>query len=187
MLKSERNSEDLAQSPTNRTNNLDILHLDSEKHNKMTTTSFNRSAVFAYIIFFFLGIGNLLPFFAFVIAQAYYANKFCTTVFNESFESFISIFYNMSQPLGLLYTIKYKNSLSTGAQVVYPLIVYAILFAFTTLFVLIKNMKGDSLFAITLICAFMCGLMSAIMNGGLFGLTGIVCWPLDLLTDVYGN
>lgn len=106
------------------------------------SSSFKRSRIFAYICFFFLGIGSLLPFYAFVTANAYYAAKFCGTLFEDSFSSFISISYNVSQPLGLLYTIKYKNFLSTKSQVIYPLIVYSILFSLTTFFVLIPDVKG---------------------------------------------
>lgn len=128
----------------------------------------------AFAIFFILGLGNLLPWNAFITASSYYQNRFCGTMYENSFESYFSMFYTVSQPLGLLATIIFKKRITTKALVLYPLIVYTSVFILTTILALIPSVPQALLFAITLLSTFACGLCGAIMNGGLFGLSGIL-------------
>lgn len=128
----------------------------------------------AFIIFFVLGVGNLLPWNAFITASTYYKNRFCGTAFENSFESFFSMFYTVSQPIGLLATIFFKNKFTTKALVLYPLMIYTAIFILTTVLVLVPNIPQELLFSLTLISTFLCGLCAAVMNGGMFGLSGIL-------------
>lgn len=128
----------------------------------------------AYFIFFCLGIGSLLPWNAFITAATYYSTRFCNESFENSFESFFSMFYTASQPLGLLFTIYYKKNFSSKRFVRVPLLIYTFLFFWTTMFVLMKSFPAKALFGVTLIFTFICGLCSSIMNGGLFGISGIL-------------
>jgi solute carrier family 29 (equilibrative nucleoside transporter), member 1/2/3 len=128
----------------------------------------------ALVIFFILGLGNLLPWNAFITASSYYESRFCNTTYEDSFESFFSMFYTVSQPIGLLLTIYFKKKVTTKALVHYPLVIYSAIFILTTIMVLIPSIPKAILFSITLISTFLCGLCGAIMNGGLFGLSGIL-------------
>jgi equilibrative nucleoside transporter 1/2/3 len=128
----------------------------------------------AFIIFFVLGVGNLLPWNAFITASTYYKNRFCGTAFENSFESFFSMFYTVSQPIGLLATIFFKKKFTTKALVLYPLMIYTAIFILTTVLVLVPSIPQELLFSLTLISAFLCGLCAAVMNGGMFGLSGIL-------------
>lgn len=128
----------------------------------------------AFVIFFVLGVGNLLPWNAFITASNYYQARFCGTSFEKSFESFFSMFYTISQPLGLIATIIFKKRVTTKSLVLYPLLIYTGIFVLTTVLVLISSVPATGLFAITLFSTFACGLCGAIMNGGLFGLSGIL-------------
>jgi len=127
-----------------------------------------------YAIFFWLGVGNLLPWNAFVTAQPYYKSRFCDSVFNNSFENFFSIFFTVSQPIGLILLIRYNKALTINQQVLLTLAAYAILFLLTAALVLVPNVASTELFAITLASTFCCGFCGAIMNGGLFGLAGML-------------
>lgn len=133
-----------------------------------------RDELLAYIIFFCLGVGSLLPWNAFITAASYYQRRFCNEAFENSFESYFSMFYTASQPLGLLFTIYYKKNFTSKSFVSIPLIIYTFIFVWTTLFVLLHKFPARLLFGITLICTFICGICSSVMNGGLFGISGIL-------------
>lgn len=128
----------------------------------------------SYCIFFWLGVGNLLPWNAFVTAQPYYKARFCDTQFNNSFENFFAIFFTVSQPVGLFLLIQYNKVFSINTQVIATLVIYTSLFILNTIFVSVTSVPPTSLFAITLASTVCCGFSGAIMNGGLFGLAGML-------------
>jgi hypothetical protein len=128
----------------------------------------------AFIIFFILGVGNLLPWNAFITASSYYQNRFCGTPYENSFESYFSMFYTVSQPVGLLATIYFKRHFTTKTLVLYPLILYTVVFVVNTILVTATSFSQVGLFTLTIISTFLCGLSSSVMNGGLFGLSGIL-------------
>lgn len=148
------------------------LSFKSDGFNEIISS--NNDKWLAYLIFFWLGVGNLLPWNAFITAQSYYSSRFCNTVFNNSFENFFSIFFTFSQPVGLFVTIRYSKHYTIDSQVIYPLVMYSIVFFLTTIFVVIQMIPSYCLFSLTLISAFVCGLTGAVMNGGLFALASLL-------------
>jgi MFS family permease len=128
----------------------------------------------AYAIFVILGIGSLIPFQAFITSSSYYLARFCGTTFSNSFESFFIMFYTASQPIGLWITILYQDNTSIRSLVLYPLIIYSTVFILITLLVVITATSADVLFSLTLIGISFCGFCGALMNGGLFGLSGLL-------------
>jgi hypothetical protein len=128
----------------------------------------------AYAIFVILGIGSLIPFQAFITSSSYYLARFCGTSFANSFESFFIMFYTASQPIGLWITILYQDNTSIRSLVLYPLIIYSTVFLLITLLVVITATSADVLFSLTLIGISLCGFCGALMNGGLFGLSGLL-------------
>lgn len=127
-----------------------------------------------YFILLALGIGNLLPFNAFIASAAYYKVKFCSTEFHSSFENFFAITYTVAQPIGLFLTLMLENRISVRSLVLYPLLVYAFIFALNSIFIAVNSIPAANLFALTLMSTFLCGLAGAIMNGGLFALSGML-------------
>lgn len=136
--------------------------------------SVHEGETFAYLCFFVLGLGNMFPWYAFVTAAPYYEGQFCNTMIERSFLSFFSMTYSASQPLALLVNICYVKRFSIQTLVRYPLLVFTIVFFITTILVLLPSVPALALFALTLVSLFICGIASAIMNGGLFALTGIL-------------
>lgn len=123
----------------------------------------------AYVIFFLMGVGNLLPWNAFITASKYFSDRFCNTEFSDQFESFFSLSATGAQCFVLFFVVKYQKDMSWNHQVVYPLLVNAFCFSLTTLFVVV-TMTGNALFGITLFLVLITGCMSAIQGGGIIAL-----------------
>lgn len=128
---------------------------------------------FAYCLFFFLGLGNLLPWYAFITAESYYSQRFCGGQFADTFENFFSICYSIAQPIGLIISLFYGKYISLQRQVRIPLYAFAAIFIFTTISVCV-DIPVSPLFYITLLSCFLVGFNGAVMNGGLFGISGIL-------------
>jgi equilibrative nucleoside transporter 1/2/3 len=123
-----------------------------------------------YAIMFYEGVGNLFPWNAFITASNYYGQRFCGTSFEGNFENFFSITYTLSQTIGLALSVVYQNKLSLRSKIVYPLTCWSLVFLFTTVLVTIDDIDPTLLFWLTLISACLCGLLGAVLSGGLFGL-----------------
>ena len=133
----------------------------------------NDAGGFAYAIMFCQGVGQLFPWNAFITASLYFGERFCTTPFRYDFENYLSISFTASQTIGLAFTILYGSRLSYHDKIVYPLIIYCVLFGLTTTLVLVNNINGNLLFWLTLIGCIGCGTSGAFLNAGFFGLSGI--------------
>lgn len=159
----------------------------------------------AYFIMFYLGVGNLFPWNAFITASSYYAQRFCGTSFESTFENYFSIFYTLSQTIGLALAVMYSEKLTLRQKVVPPLVSYSIIFAITTALVCITTVDPTLLFFLTLLSACLCGLCGATLSGGLFslgamfpaaytgalmngqGLAGLIVSVSALLTSLAGS
>ena len=98
--------------------------------------------------------------------------KFCGTSFSENFENFFSVSFMLAQTIGLTFAILYQHRIPLIKRIYVPLSVYAIVFLFTTTFVVIK-MPANTLFFVTLLSAFLCGLCGSVLSGGLFGYAAV--------------
>lgn len=127
----------------------------------------------AYFILFFLGLGNLLPFQAFITAESYFKDRLCGSSWKNNFEIYFNTGYNIAQPLGLFISLGYGRFYSKQAQVRIPLIIYTIVFTCTMILSLL-DINQNLLFYLTLICNFICGLVGSIMNGGLYGIAALL-------------
>jgi equilibrative nucleoside transporter 1/2/3 len=142
----------------------------------------SNSETLAYGIFCLLGIGNLLPWFVLTNAVLYYQRRFCSEPFEDSFESYYSVAYNVMQPIGLLFTIYLQNryhhpdqiTKNSRSLIFIPLLIYTSLFVINTAIVLAPVVDAKALLVVTIITALLCGGCSAVMNGGLFGLAGML-------------
>lgn len=139
----------------------------------------------AYAIMFYEGIGNLLPWNAFITAAAYFKGRFCGTPLEDSFENYFSFSFTISQTIGLAISIGIQDRLTLKSKVVYPLIVYSLLFALTTGLVAV-SMDATALFWITLLTTVLCGLCGATLSGGLYGL-GAMLPPAYIAAVMSGN
>ena len=87
----------------------------------------------AYFIMFYLGVGNLFPWNAFITASTYYAERFCGTSFEDTFENYFSLTYTLSQTIGLALAILFQDRLTLKQKISYPLMLYAVIFGVTTM------------------------------------------------------
>lgn len=127
-------------------------------------------AYIVYFIMFWEGVGNLFPWNAFITASSYYAQRFCGTSFEDSFENYFSITYTLSQTIGLAIAVVIQERLTMQQKIAYPLMLYSVIFGITTLLVTIQDMDASLLFYLTLISAFLSGSVGAVLSGGLFSL-----------------
>lgn len=124
----------------------------------------------AYYIMFYLGVGNLFPWNAFITASTYYSMRFCGTAVEDSFENYFSTAYTLSQTIGLALSIQHEHRFSLQQKIAQPLVLYASIFAVTSALVLVINIDPMILFGLTLISACLSGLVGAMFSSGLFGL-----------------
>ena len=125
----------------------------------------------AYFILLLEGLGNLFPWNVFITASTYYASRFCGTSFESNFENFFSVSYTVAQTIGLAFSVVYSEKFTFRTRIITPLTFYCFVFALTTIFVLIP-FPSTLLFWITLLSTTLCGLLTASLSGGLFGLAG---------------
>jgi equilibrative nucleoside transporter 1/2/3 len=126
----------------------------------------------AYKIMFYEGLGNLLPWNAFITASAYFANRFCGTQFEYDFENYFSFTFTISQTIGLAFSILFQDKLTLNQKIIPPLICYSVIFAITTILV-VFDVNSQFLFWLTLGSLVLCGFCGAVLSGGLFGLGAI--------------
>lgn len=123
-----------------------------------------------YMIMFYQGIGNLLPWNAFITAAGYFSTRFCGTSYVTNFENYFSFSYTVSQTIGLALSVIYQDKISLKNKIIVPLVFYTIIFFLNTVFVVIDDMSSQALFGLTLLSTSLCGLCGATLSAGLFGL-----------------
>ena len=127
----------------------------------------------AFVILFVQGVGNLFPWNAFYMASSYYYRRFCTTPYAGDFEDYFNFIFSITGVIGLMMTIYYGNRLSHHVKIVYPLVIYALMFVLTTVLVLVPDVKGLSLFWVTIFSVFCCGIAASFLNAGFFSLISL--------------
>lgn len=128
---------------------------------------------FAYIIVVILGLSSLFPWNVFITASSYFQVRFCGTPYRDSFENYFSLAYTLSNSTGLALSVIYQQYFTFHAKVIFPLCCYGMLFALTTILVLMP-IDRLALFWITLISTALCGVFGSFLSAGLFGLGAIL-------------
>lgn len=160
---------------------------------------------FAYMIVTFQGLANLFPWNAFITASGYFSTRFCGTPYDTSFEAYFSFAATAFQTVGLALSVVYQERFSLHSRIIYPLLMYGVIFAVTTLLVLAKKFDGDPLFWTTIVSVTLSGICGAVLSGGLFSmsavfppsytaalmtgqaLAGVVVSSSDMLTSIAGK
>jgi hypothetical protein len=158
------------------------LCIDAEMHERKVSDSFiaddsssptKAHNTMAYAILLLLGIGNMLPWNAFITAKSFYEARLCGSAFRSSFENYFVLCFEFAQPLGLFVSLFHGHWISAQDQVRYPLIIYSSIFFIITITAGV-DIAAIPMFWMTVIFTFCCGFSSALMNGGLYGLSGIL-------------
>lgn len=147
----------------------------SERDSGLDASSFVPSDTgnFAYAIMLYLGLANLFPWNAFITAAVYFGTRFCDTPYANSFESYFSFCGTTFQTLGLALSVVYQERFTLHSRIVYPLLVYSLIFSVTTVLVLVPGFNGAPLFWLTSFCVTLTGLCGAVLSGGLFSMSAV--------------
>ena len=129
----------------------------------------------AYTIFYLQGIGQLFPWNAFITATSYYKSRFCGSPHARDFENYFSVTYMLSNLAMLALMLGYGHlfQATIKARIVYPLMAMAGVFLITMILVLVQGMDQSALFVFTNICTSLCGLLTSLYQGGMFGFAGL--------------
>ncbi|XP_019394188.1 PREDICTED: equilibrative nucleoside transporter 3 [Crocodylus porosus] len=142
----------------------------------------------AYIIFFILGTGSLLPWNFFITAKQYWMYKLqnCSAQAAEGqgisdlrdfFESYISIASTVPSVLCLIGNFLLVNRVSATVRILSSLAVMLTVFLVITVLVKVDTSTWtEFFFAITIICVVIISAASTIFTSSLFGLSG--CFPM---------
>ncbi|XP_053168900.1 equilibrative nucleoside transporter 3 isoform X2 [Hemicordylus capensis] len=143
----------------------------------------------AYIIFFLLGTGSLLPFNFIVTAKHYWIYKLqnCSeqpppaeqgaSDIRDFFESYISVASTVPSLLCLIGNFLLVNKISARVRILSALVVMLAVFMVLTVLVKVDTSSWTSwFFVITIICVVVISCAATIFSSSIFGLTG--CFPM---------
>jgi len=129
----------------------------------------------AYAIFYLQGIGQLFPWNAFITATSYYKSRFCGSSHSIDFENYFSVTYMLANLIMLALMLRFSHSVTASikARIVYSLVAMSALFLLTMLVVLVRHVDQYTLFFFTNLCTSLCGLLTSVYQGGMFGFAGL--------------
>uniref|UniRef100_A0A8D0HJW7 Solute carrier family 29 member 3 n=1 Tax=Sphenodon punctatus TaxID=8508 RepID=A0A8D0HJW7_SPHPU len=143
----------------------------------------------AYIIFFLLGIGSLLPWNFFITAKQYWIYKLqnCSDQLSPAeqgasdlrdfFESYISIASTVPSVLCLIGNFLLVNRVPASVRILFSLAVMLAVFVVITVLVKVDTTSWTQhFFALTIVCVAVVSSASTIFTSSIFGLTG--CFPM---------
>ena len=128
----------------------------------------------AYISFFLLGIGMLLPWNFFINADSYFKDKLKNNKNDmKMFESAFSICSQIPCGIALVLNLYLTNRVSRNGRVIATLVISTICFITTTILVNVNTVSWTTkFFAITLVSVAIINFCSGIFQGTIFGIAG---------------
>lgn len=128
----------------------------------------------AYIIFYLLGIGCLLPWNAFIMLDAYFQKKLgASSKFEHNVLAYFSTGYQLCNILLLVFASRVVNKIPTEYRIGVPLIINFI--TFVAILCMVKApITGDSFFYYTFSLVILSAATSSFFQGGLFGLASMM-------------
>eukprot|EP00128_Syssomonas_multiformis_P000083 Colp12_sorted_trinity150504_noHs@27466 len=128
----------------------------------------------AYWIFFIQGIGMLFPWNMFINGESYFRDRFEGSKFETNFENYFTSVFQASNIIVLFLVMKIQHKLNVRSRIMYPLLVQLAVFIVTTVLVKLPDLDQTSFFGITMVCVAVAGSATAFLQGGLFGLSGVL-------------
>ena len=128
----------------------------------------------AYISFFLLGIGMLLPWNFFINADQYFKDRLKTNADDlKMFESAFSICSQIPCGIALVLNLYLTNRVSRNGRVIATLVISTICFIITTILVNVNTVSWTTkFFAITLASVAIINFCAGIFQGTIFGIAG---------------
>lgn len=135
-----------------------------------TETPADKGCFSVYWILFLQGCGMLFPWNAFITASSYFKARFHGTIFENNFENYFSISYQVVNVFGLLLALSLRHRLRQRTKIIWPLLVFFIIFACTTILVLLSELNGLLYFWLSILSVTFCAFFGALLSSGIFGL-----------------
>ena len=125
-----------------------------------------------YKIFFLQGLGMMFPWNVYITAQSYYKHRFADTAHASNFTFWFSTSFQIANIVGLALAVYYGSKFNMRFSVAFPMIVNCLVLVSTTSLVETNHMSAQVLFILT--CGFVatCGVCTALLQLGIFGLAG---------------
>lgn len=129
-----------------------------------------------YFLLFFQGLGVLFPWNTFITSKPYFDRRMCGSSLTDYYYNFFTFSYQATNLLGLVLCVKYQHMYPLKTRVLAPMSATAVIFIYISICVLIppESMGPLVVFLPTLFCTTLAGACSAIIQGGLFGLAGML-------------
>jgi len=124
----------------------------------------------AYVIFFILGVGSLLPWNMFITAHDFYSTRFKGTNYATNFENYFSITYMIVNTIFVTIALRFPSSLSFSWPLVISLVVVGISMAISIILALLPKLSGDICFYITIVAISMTGCSTAFLSNSIFAI-----------------
>eukprot|EP00795_Rhopilema_esculentum_P013540 gene13540-4426_t len=130
----------------------------------------------SYIILYILGFGTLLPWNFFITANSYFKKKLEKRPdFQISFQNYFSVAAMVPNVLMMLLNIFYLHRLNRKLRIGLSLVFMLAIFVITTSLVLVDTESWTgSFFGITLFSVVFINICSAVLQGSVFGLAGML-------------
>ena len=125
-----------------------------------------------YKIFFLQGLGMLFPWNIYITAQSYYAHRFEHTPNEKTFTFWFSTWFQVANILGLGVAVYYGHKFNMRFSVAVPMVINAIVLMGTTALVKVGTVTAEDVFLITCGSVIVCGICTALLQLGIFGLAG---------------
>ncbi len=125
-----------------------------------------------YKIFFLQGLGMMFPWNVYITAQSYYKHRFEDSTHQSNFTFWFSTSFQIANIVGLALAVYYGSKFNMRFSVAFPMVVNCIVLIATTSLVETHGISADFLFLLT--CGFVatCGVCTALLQLGIFGLAG---------------
>ena len=125
-----------------------------------------------YKIFFLQGLGMLFPWNIYITAQSYYAHRFEDQWYEKTFTFYFSTWFQVANILGLGIAVYYGHKFNMRFSVALPMVINAFVLIGTTTLVKLTSVSPDGVFLITCGSVVVCGICTALLQLGIFGLAG---------------
>ena len=125
-----------------------------------------------YKIFFLQGLGMLFPWNIYITAQSYFAHRLQDTPESSTFLFWFSTLFQVANILGLGIAVYYGHKFNMRFSVAIPMIINAVVLVGTTALVRMDAVEHQMVFLITCASVMICGICTALLQLGIFGLAG---------------
>eukprot|EP01134_Creolimax_fragrantissima_P005372 CFRG5372T1 len=128
----------------------------------------------AYWLTFFLGMAMLFPWNTFITASDYWESRFKGSPYESNYNNYITLTTQVSNIVFLALLLRYSYLMSLRMRILIPIFLQLIVFSIQAVLVKQETVEPDVFMGFLVICCVICGATTSALQGGLFGLAGIL-------------